>query len=44
MGVGFTLLGHLLRQLLPIDDEVGETGQPTSETESVYGRVSGNVD
>ena len=28
----------------PIDDEVGETGQPILETESVDDRVSGNVD
>ena len=43
-GSGSIDIGHLLRHLLPIDDEVGETGQPTSETESVDDRVSGNVD
>ena len=43
-GSGPIDIEHLLRQLLPIDDEVGETGQPTSETESVDDRVSGNVD
>ena len=43
-GSGPIDIGHLLRQLLPIDDEVREIGQPTSETESVDNRVSGNVD
>ena len=43
-GSGPIDIGHLLRQLIPIDDEVGETGQPTSETESVDDQVSGNVD
>ena len=37
-------IGLLLRQLLPIDEEIGEIGQPTSETESVENCVSGNVD
>ena len=37
-------IGLLLRQLLPIDEEIGEIGQPTSETESVDNCVSGNVD
>ena len=43
-GSGPIDIGQLLRQLLPIDDEVREIGQPTSETESVDNRVSGNVD
>ena len=43
-GPGPIDIGHLLRQLLPIDDEVGETGQPIVDTESVDDRVSGNVD
>ena len=43
-GSGPLDIGHLLRQLLPTDDEVREIGQPTSETESVDNRVSGNVD
>ena len=43
-GSGPIDIGHLLRQLIPIDDEVGENGQPTSETESVDDQVSGNVD
>ena len=43
-GSGPIDIGHLLRQLLPTDDEVREIGQPTSETESVDNRVSGNVD
>ena len=43
-GSGPIDIGHLLRQLIPIDVEVGETGQPTSETESVDDQVSGNVD
>ena len=37
-------IGLLLRQLLPIDEGIGEIGQPTSETESVDNSVSGNVD
>ena len=40
-GSGPIDIGQLLRQLLPIDDEVREIGQPTSETESVDNRVSG---
>ena len=43
-GSGPIDIGLLLRQLLPIDDEVREIGQPTSETESVDNCVSGNVD
>ena len=43
-GSGPIDIGLLLRQLLPIDDEVRESGQPTSETESVDNCVSGNVD
>ena len=43
-GSGPIDIGQLLRQLLPMDEEVGEVGQPTSETESVDNRVSGNVD
>ena len=43
-GSGPIDIGQLLRQLLPIDEEVGEVGQTTSETESVDNRVSGNVD
>ena len=43
-GSGPIDIGQLLRQLLPIDDEVREIGQPASETESVDNRVSGNVD
>ena len=43
-GSGPMDIGQLLRQLLPIDDEVREIGQPTSETESVDNCVSGNVD
>ena len=43
-GSGPIDIGQLLRQLLPIDDEVREIGQPTSETGSVDNRVSGNVD
>ena len=33
---------QLLKQLLPVDTEVGETEQPTSETEEVDDRASGN--
>ena len=43
-GSGPIDIGLLLRQLLPIDEEIGEIGQPTSETESVDNCVSGNVD
>ena len=43
-GSGPIDIGLLLRQLLPIEDEVREIGQPTSETESVDNCVSGNVD
>ena len=43
-GSGPIDIGQLLRQLLPIDDEVREIGQPTSEMESVDNRVSGNMD
>ena len=43
-GSGPIDIGLLLRQLLPIDEEIGEIGQPTSETESVDNSVSGNVD
>ena len=39
-----TCIGHLLRQLLPIDAGIGETGQLTSEAETVGDHVSGNVD
>ena len=34
---------HLLRQLLPVDAGIEETNQPTSETETVEDRESGNV-
>ena len=34
---------QLLKQLLPVDTEVEETEQPTSETEEVDDRASGNV-
>ena len=34
---------HLLRQLLPVDAGIEKTIQPTSETETVDDRVSGNV-
>ena len=34
---------HLLRQLLPVDAGIEETNQPTSETETVDDRASGNV-
>ena len=37
-------IGQLLRQLLPIDTEIGETGQLTSEAETVGEHESGNVD
>ena len=43
-GSGSINIENLLRQLLPIADGIGETGQPTSETETVDDRVSGNVD
>ena len=42
-GSGSIDIGHLLRQLLPIDAGIGETGQPTSEAETVGDQVSGNV-
>ena len=32
-----------MKQLLPVDTEVEETEQPTSETEEVDDRASGNV-
>ena len=35
---------HLLRQLLPIDTEIGGAGQLTSEAEAVAEHESGNVD
>ena len=34
---------QLLKQLLPVDTEVEETERPTSETEEVDDRASGNV-
>ena len=34
---------QLLRRLLPVDTEIEETEQPTSEAEGVDYRVSGNV-
>ena len=34
---------HLLRQLLPVDAGIEETNQPTSDTETVDVRTSGNV-
>ena len=34
---------QLLRRLLPVDTEIEETEQPTSEAEGVDDRVSGNV-
>ena len=34
---------QLLKQLLPVDTEVEETEQPTSETKEVDDRASGNV-
>ena len=34
---------QLLRQLLPVDTEIEETEQPTSEAERVDDRASGNV-
>ena len=43
-GSGPIDIGHLLRQLLPIDTGIGETGQLTSEAETVGDHVSGNVD
>ena len=42
-GSGSIDIGHLLRQLLLIDAGIGETGQPTSEAETVGDQVSGNV-
>ena len=43
-GSGPIDIGHLLRQLLPIDTDIGETGQLTSEAETVAEHESGNVD
>ena len=37
-------IGQLLRQLLPIDTEIGAAGQLTSEAEVVAEHESGNVD
>ena len=34
---------HLLRRLLPVDTEMEETKQPTSEAEGVNDQASGNV-
>ena len=34
---------QLLKQLLPVDTVVEEAGQPTSETQEVDDRASGNV-
>ena len=34
---------QLLRRLLPVDTEIEETEQPTSEAEKVDDRASGNV-
>ena len=34
---------HLLRKLLPVDAGIEETNQPTSETDTVDDRTSGNV-
>ena len=34
---------QLLRRLLPVDTEIEETEQPTSEAEEVNDRASGNV-
>ena len=34
---------QLLRRLLPVDSEIEETKQPTSEAEGVDDRASGNV-
>ena len=42
-GSGTIDIEHLLRQLLPVDAGIGETGPPTSETETVDDRASGNV-
>ena len=42
-GSGSIDIEHLLRQLLPVDAGIGETDQPTSETETVDDRASGNV-
>ena len=43
-GSGTIDIGHLLSQLLPIDTGIGETGQLTSEAETVGEHESGNVD
>ena len=43
-GSGPIDIGHLLRQLLPIDTEIGGTGQLTSEAKAVAEHESGNVD
>ena len=43
-GSGPIDIGQLLRQLWPIDTEIGETGQLTSEAETVGEHESGNVD
>ena len=34
---------QLLRRLLPVDTEIEETEQPTSEAERVDDRASGNI-
>ena len=43
-GFGPIDIGHLLRQLLPINTEIGGAGQLTSEAEAVAEHESGNVD
>ena len=43
-GSGPIDIRHLLRQMLPIDTGIGETGQQTSEAEAVGEDESGNVD
>ena len=40
-GSGSIDIGHLLRQLLPVDAGIGETGQPMSESDTVDNRASG---
>ena len=42
-GSGSIDIGHLLRQLLPIDMEIGGAGQLTSEAEAVAEHESVNV-
>ena len=42
-GSGSIDIGHLLRQLLPIDTDIGGAGQLTSEAEAVAEHESGNV-